>query len=203
MGAIDTKIRDFHQASMFPAGRTTYQRFVLSEQQEHVLLAFRDDTATEFGYLRSGPGKTLSKLLNQNQIEFEPIAPTIALRETIARAKKPVEAMVKVDINVYGPRNAAQEVGRKLSEGKLWLQKSDHARRGVHYENPHVLRIRGGEDMPDEVVRDVNSGAPAAGKQPREEKLRRMMIEVYDSIKNKRQLNRELGDNRLKNDLLW
>ncbi|OHE92071.1 SNF2 family domain-containing protein [Colletotrichum orchidophilum] len=198
MAVIDTKLRESSQASA--PGRTAYQRFTLSEQQEHVLLVFKDD-ATEFGYLRSGPGKVLSRLLSQDaHVDFEPIAPTNALRETIARAKKPVEAMVKVDVNVYGPRAAARTVGAKLSEGKLWLQKSDHARQALCYENPHVLKIQGGEELQEGDISSVNGGVPA-GRQPREERLRRMMMEVYDSTE-RRQFNRELGDKRLKNDLL-
>ncbi|KAK1634848.1 SNF2 family domain-containing protein [Colletotrichum phormii] len=200
MAVIDTKLRESSQASA--PGKTAYQRFTLTDSQEHICLSFKDDNTTEFGYLRSGPGKALARLLSpDSHVEFEPIAPTRTLRETIGRAKKPVEAMVKVDINVYGPRRAAKSVGDKLTEGKLWLQKSDHARREHSYENPHVLKIQGGEAMPEHTINEVNSGQPA-GRQPREEKLRRMMIEVYDSIKNKRHFNRELGDKRLKNDLL-
>ncbi|KAK1507948.1 SNF2 family domain-containing protein [Colletotrichum costaricense] len=199
MGVIDTKLRESCRASA--PGRIAFQRFTLSDLQEHICLSFKDDN-TEFGYLRSGPGKALARLLTlDSRVEFEPIAPTNALRETIGRAKKPVEAMVKVDINVYGPRAMAKVVGDKLTEGKLWLQKSDHARRELCYENPHVLKIQGSEMMPENFIKDVNSGH-STGRQRREQKLERMMIEVYDSIENKREFNRELGDKRLKNDLL-
>ncbi|KDN62902.1 putative SNF2 family domain-containing protein [Colletotrichum sublineola] len=202
MGVFDTKIRDTHQKELMHApGQTTYQRFTLTEQQEHVLLAFRDDPEmTEFGYLRSGPGKTLARLLAQESLEFEPVAQTAALRETIGRAKKPVEAMVKVDINVYGPRNRAHEVGKTLSEGKLYLQMPDHARSRFPYENPHMLRIKDAEHMATEAVREVNSRTPT-GRQPREEKLRKMMLEIYKSIQNKRHLRREDGAKGLKHEL--
>lgn len=199
MGVIDTKLRESSRASA--PGRIAYQRFTLSDSQEHICLSFTDDN-TEFGYLRSGPGKALARLLApDSRVEFEPIAPTNALRETIGRAKKPVEAMVKVDINVYGPRTMAKLVGDKLTEGKLWLQKSDHARRELGYENPHVLKIQRSEMMPENVIKAVNSGQ-STGRQRREQKLQQMMIEVYGSIENKREFNRELGDKRLKNDLL-
>ncbi|KAK1990726.1 SNF2 family domain-containing protein [Colletotrichum falcatum] len=202
MGVIDTKIRDtHHKESTIAPGQTAYQRFTLGENQEHVLLAFRDDPdATEFGYLRSGPGKTLARLLAHEDLEFEPVAQAAALRETIGRAKKPVEAMVKVDINVYGPRGMAHETGRTLSEGKLYLQMPDHARSGFAYENPHVLRIKHAEHMATEAAREVNSRAPT-GRRPREQKLRDMMLEVYQSIQNKRHLRREDGAKGLKHEL--
>ncbi|KAJ5014593.1 DNA repair protein RAD5B [Colletotrichum sp. SAR 10_99] len=186
MAITDSKLLAAHQAAM-TSGKTQYQRFALSESQDHVLLAFRDKENTDFGYLRTAPGKTLQPLLARTDVEFEPIAPTVALRETIGRAKKPVEAMVKVDINVYGPRGAAQEVGDKLSEGKLWLQKPAHPRKDVDCDNPHVLRLDGVDVMAEDLVRPVNSGGPAK-RQPREDTLRKMMMEVYQSLDKNRGL---------------
>ncbi|KAF6828597.1 DNA repair and recombination protein rad5c [Colletotrichum musicola] len=200
MGVIDTKLRESHHAAVH-SKKTQYQRFSLLDQQEHVLLAFRDGNNTEFGYLRSGPRKTLSPLLGRHLIEFEPIAPTVTLRETIARAKKPAEAMVKVDINIYGPRSQAQYVGDKLTEGKLWLQRPTHPRKDVEHENPHLLKLEGLEALTVTDVREVNSGGPAK-RQPREENLRRMMLEVYDSMKNPQNRERVDGDKGLSNNLL-
>ncbi|RYP79133.1 hypothetical protein DL771_000111 [Monosporascus sp. 5C6A] len=179
-----------------------YERFKLKEQQDHILLCFRDD-GMDFGYLRSGVRKTLAPLLAKSYIEFEPIVPTSNLKETIGRAKKPAEAMVKVDINVYGPRCAAAEVGDKLSRGKLWLQKSDHARPGVAYDNPHFLPIKiNGVQV--QSVRSVNRVANegAAGKKPREEQLRRMVEEVYKSVDNARHLDMVEGGDRVTRKLL-
>ncbi|KAJ0158674.1 putative matrix-associated actin-dependent regulator of chromatin subfamily [Colletotrichum tanaceti] len=242
MGVIDTKIRNtYHKESMRAPGQPVYQRFTLSEQQEHVLLAFRGsdggggsnsnsnssssnssssnddgDEATEFGYLRSGPGKTLGELLRADDdgLEFEPMAQTTVLRDTIGRAKKPVEAMVKVHINVYGPRAAAARVGGALSDGKLWLQKPDRARAGLPYENPHVLAIRKAEgasgDATATTARQVHgdgdpssslSSSSSSGRQPREERLRLMMLEVYDSIQKRRHLRRQDGVQGLKHEL--
>ncbi|KAF0328442.1 DNA repair and recombination protein rad5c [Colletotrichum asianum] len=194
MAVIDSKL-----VAAMTAGKTQYQRFELSDSQDHVLLAFKDKT--DFGYLRSGPGKTISPLLTRAGVEFEPIAPTVTLRETIGRAKKPVEAMVKVDINVYGPRRAAPEVGDKLSEGKLWLQKPTHSRKDVDYENPHMLQLDGVEEMTVEAVREVGGGGPAK-RQPREENLRKMMLEVYQSLDKHRDLEKVGGGEGLKNELL-
>ncbi|KAK4194237.1 putative DNA repair protein RAD5B [Triangularia verruculosa] len=123
---------------------TGRRRFELRKQQDHILLCSRDDDK-EFGYLRSGVGKTLAPLLAKSYVEFEPIVLTSNPNETIRRTKKPTkpaETMVKADINVYGPRQAAAEVGDALSRGKLWLQKSDHARREVVYDNPHFLPLK-------------------------------------------------------------
>ncbi|KAI8213049.1 SNF2 family domain-containing protein [Colletotrichum sp. SAR 10_76] len=198
MAVIDSKLVAAHQAAM-TAGKTQYQRFELSDSQDHVLLAFKDKT--DFGYLRSGPGKTISPLLARAGVEFEPIAPTVTLRETIGRAKKPVEAIVKVDINVYGPRRAAQEVGDKLSEGKLWLQKPTHPRKNVEYDNPHMLQLDGIEEVTVEAVKEEDSGGPAK-RQPRKDNLRKMMLGVYNSLSKHRDLDKVDGGKGLNNKLL-
>ncbi|WYZ36487.1 hypothetical protein EsH8_XV_000040 [Colletotrichum jinshuiense] len=196
MAVIDSKLDAAHQAVM-TSGLIQYQCFVLSEQQDHVLLTFKDNT--EFGYLHSGPGKILSPLFGV--VDFEPIAPIVALRETIARAKKPAEAMVKVDINVYGPRRTAQDVGEKLSEGRLWLQKPDYSRRGLDYKNPHMLQHDWVEELDFEVARQVGGGG-SAKRQPRDENLRKIMMEVYQSLDKNRDLDKVDAGEGLKNKLL-
>ena len=67
---------------------TGYERFKLNEQQDHILLCFRDDDR-DFGYLRSGVCRTLASLLAKSYVEFEPIVPTSNLKETTGRANKP------------------------------------------------------------------------------------------------------------------
>ncbi|KAK1765014.1 SNF2 family N-terminal domain-containing protein [Phialemonium atrogriseum] len=179
-----------------------YERFKLNEQQDHVLLCFPDD-GEEFGYLRSGVGKTLAPLLAKSYVEFEPIATTSNLKETIGRANKPAEAMVKVGINVYGRRWAAAEVGDALSRGKLWLQKPGHTRRGVAYDNPHFLplKINGVQVQPVQPVSRVpNEGL--AGKKHREGRLRKMVEEVYKSLGSTRHLDMVEGGNRVTAELL-
>ncbi|CZR69567.1 related to helicase-like transcription factor protein [Phialocephala subalpina] len=177
-----------------------YERFKLNEQQDHIFLCFHDD-GKDLGYLRSGVGKTLAPLLAESDVEFEPIVPTPNLKETIGRAKEPAEA--KVDINVYGPRRAAAEVGDVLSRGKLWLQKSDYARCGVAYDNPHFLSIKiNGVQVQSvqPVNRVANEGV--ARRKPREEQLRKMVEEVYKSVDNARHLDMVEGGNGVGQKLL-
>lgn len=189
----------------FGESEAGYRRFELREQQDQILLCFHDD-GKEFGYLRSGVGKTLAPLLAKSYVEFEPIVLTSNANETIRRAKKPAkpaEAMVKVDINVYGPRRAAAEVGDALSRGKLWLQKSGHARREVVYDNPHFLPLKiNGIHM--QAVQPVNpiTNDGLARKKHRKERLRKMVEEVYRSLDNTRHLDMVEGGNRVTRKLL-
>ncbi|KAH6988833.1 hypothetical protein BKA56DRAFT_427375, partial [Ilyonectria sp. MPI-CAGE-AT-0026] len=96
----------------------------------------------EFGYLRSGAAKTIARVLSQPNVDFEPVALKSALREIIERTNRPAEAVVKLDINVYGPRRESSRVGDALSRGKLWLQRPDHSRGRIVYENPHFLNLK-------------------------------------------------------------
>ncbi|RMZ91158.1 hypothetical protein DV736_g1622, partial [Chaetothyriales sp. CBS 134916] len=177
-------------------------RFKLNKKQDHILLCFHDD-GKEFGYLRSGVGKTLAPLLAKPYVEFEPIVPTSNLSETIGRANKPAEAMIKVDINVYGPRRAATEVGDALSTGKLWLQKFSHARHGVVYDNPHFLALKI-KAVQVQSIQSVNQVAVEGlgSKKHREEQLRKMVEEVYKSLDNTRHLNMVEGGDRVARKLL-
>jgi len=179
-----------------------YERFKLNEQQDHILLCFHDD-GKQFGYLRSGVGNTLAPLLAKSYVEFEPIVPTSNLKETIASANKSAEAMAKVDINVYGRRHAATDVGDALSCGKLWLQKSGHAKPGVVYDNPHFLplKINGIQVQSAQPMNPVaNEGL--GSKKHREGRLRKMVEEVYKSVDNTRHLDMVDGGNRVTRKLL-
>ncbi|KAL2681200.1 hypothetical protein Neosp_008807 [[Neocosmospora] mangrovei] len=189
------------------ACRERYQRFTLKEQKdhrEHAFLCFPDDLT--FGHLRSGTGKVLLSLITKPNVEFEPIGETLKLREVIERAGKPADAIVKVNIDVYGPRNSAKDVGDELSRAKLWLQRSDTSHiinPGVEYHNPHFLRIRiRGSDaeilQPSQPV--VNNAT--SRKQTREEQLRKMVEEVYKTVGSNRDVDRAEGGSRVTRELL-
>lgn len=181
---------------------SAYQYFKLTEQQDHAMLKFQEEDM-EFGYLRSGPAKTLLHLMSQPSVAFEPIASKYNLKEIIHRANKPNEAMIKVDINIYGNSTQSLMVGKILSEGKLWLQRSDHSKNGSVYENPHLLKIDipEMEAMPLELSEQTaKDGAPK--KRTREEQLRKMVEEVYKSVDNNRELEMVDGGSRVVRKLL-
>ncbi|PNP46888.1 hypothetical protein TGAMA5MH_01841 [Trichoderma gamsii] len=174
---------------------TTYERFKIKKKDDHVMLSFHDadddDKDGTFGYLRSAVGKTLMPLLTMTHVNLEPIGQASNLKDTIGRANKAAEAIAKVDINLYGPRCAAKEVGDTLSRGKLWLQKSNHMKCGVIYDNPHFLRLElsGISIQPTQPVNQNHNKGPA-GKQKRQERLQDLVREVYNSIDRSRNLDK-------------
>ncbi|PHH89508.1 hypothetical protein CDD83_5880 [Cordyceps sp. RAO-2017] len=102
----------------------------------HVLLCYDGE---DFAYLRRAAGNPLMPLLAKPSVKLEPKASASKLKHIIERARSPAEAVVKVDINIYGPRRAAEEIGDTLSRNRLWLQKPDQAKDDVAFENPHFL----------------------------------------------------------------
>ncbi|KAM0522526.1 hypothetical protein ACHAPE_002117 [Trichoderma viride] len=174
---------------------TTYERFKIKKKDDHVMLSFHDadddDKDGKFGYLRSAVGKALMPLLDMPLVNLEPIGQASNLRDIIGRANKAAEAIAKVDINLYGPRCVAKEVGNKLSRGKLWLQKSNHMKRDVIYDNPHFLRLElsGVSIQPTQPVSQSRNEGPA-GKQKRQERLQKLVREVYNSIDRSRNLDK-------------
>ncbi|KAH7164838.1 SNF2 family N-terminal domain-containing protein [Fusarium sp. MPI-SDFR-AT-0072] len=184
------------------AEASAYQYFTPKEYQKQLMLCFPGDEK-QFGHLPSAAGQTLLLLMTQPSVDIQPLALKCDLREVINRANKPADARVKVDINIYGLRSEALDIGKRLSNGKLWLQRSSHGRHGIAYENPHFLNIS---------IRDIESGevqntrlAPSNGvpeKMSKDDQLRKMVDEVYKTVENNRELEMVEGGDRVTRELL-
>ncbi|KAF5987736.1 hypothetical protein FBULB1_1824 [Fusarium bulbicola] len=193
MSSIDTRLA---------AEASAYQYFTPTEYQKQLMLRFPGD-GKHFGHLPLAAGQTLLPLMMQPSIDIEPLALKHDLREVISRANKPSDARVKVDINIYGLRSKALDVGQRLSNGKLWLQRSSHGRRDITYENPHFLNISNHDTGADEVQNTQqasNDGAPK--KMNKEDRLRKMVDEVYKTVENNRELEMVEGGDRVTQQLL-
>jgi hypothetical protein len=94
-------------------------------------------------------------------------------------------------------------IGKRLSDDKLWLQRSSHGRHGIAYENPHFLNIS---------IQDIGAGevqntqlAPNDGvpkKMSKEDQLRKMVDEVYKTVENNREIEMVEGGDRVTRQLL-
>ncbi|KAF4951751.1 hypothetical protein FSARC_12822 [Fusarium sarcochroum] len=176
---------------------SAYQYFTPTEYQKQVMLCFPDDNK-HFGHLRSAVAQILLPLISHQRVDLEPLALKADLREIIQRASKSADAMVKVDINIYGPRLDSTMVGDALSNGNLWLQRSSHGRTDTIYDNPHFLTISV-DDSHTQMLQNMdpvsNNGAPK--KKTREDQLRKMVEEVYKTVDNTRDLELVEGGDRV------
>ncbi|RBQ71553.1 hypothetical protein FVER14953_03172 [Fusarium verticillioides] len=106
-------------------------------------------------------------------------------------------------MNIYGLRSKALDIGQRLSNGKLWLQRSSHGRHGTAYENPHFLNISAEDTGIDEVQNTGLVPSDAAPKKmSKEDQLRKMVDEVYKTVENNRELEMVEGGDRVTQQLL-
>ncbi|EXL98594.1 SNF2 family N-terminal domain-containing protein [Fusarium oxysporum II5] len=181
---------------------SAYQYFTSKEYQKQLMLCFPGDEKY-FGHLPSAAGQTLLLIMGETSVNIQPLALRYDLREVINRANKPADARVKVDINIYGLRSKALDIGKRLSNGKLWLQRSSHGRHGFAYENPHFLNI----SIQDTGAGEVQDTQPAPSdgvpkKMSKEDQLRKMVDEVYKTVENSRELEMVEGGDKVTRQLL-
>lgn len=177
-----------------------YTYFTLHDKGGNVILRFKN-VAMDFGYLRSGVCRALAPLLPNPHVTLEALALRGSLMDIIGRANKSVEAMVKVDVNVYGYHQAMTEVGNKLSEGKMWLQTPDCSTPGIPHRNPHFFPVKL-HGVPMEAMQAPDPAADRTKTRRREDQLRKMVQEVYKSVDNNRHLERVDGGDRVTQTLL-
>ncbi|KAH7136885.1 SNF2 family N-terminal domain-containing protein [Dactylonectria estremocensis] len=173
-------------------------RFTLLHKIGHVMLLLPN--GTEFGHPRGNITEVISSLqrLENLKLDFEAVASTNVIFQKMQKVTKQGDAIVQVDINIYGPCSRGNEVGDKLTEKKVWLQKPDYAKRGFAYVNPHEIRfpdLQGSERL-EELEREL--------LQPERAKVdvMEMVSEVQQSTHRAARLERVEGDRRLRTKLL-
>ncbi|CAG8972650.1 hypothetical protein HYALB_00011389 [Hymenoscyphus albidus] len=112
-----------------------FDSFSLTGSDDRLVLEFPDGST--FGTLNTHTTSSLKDLLDKPSVEFDALGPTTQIREAIERAINAKDALVRVHINIYGPKDTAEEIGHHLSQHKTYLQRPDVLRRGVIYNNPH------------------------------------------------------------------
>jgi SWI/SNF-related matrix-associated actin-dependent regulator of chromatin subfamily A3 len=172
--------------------------FGITKYIPQLYLTFPD--GTQFGLLNERTTKALDGIIDLPSVQLEALVDLVALRETMCRAIRASDATIRVNINVYGTREARKEVGDRLSRSKIYLQHPDQIRGVSIYDNPHVLQLPRMETSnqslkPDGVVESV-SKADKAGQ------FKSAISNVYASLKRSSHLKRMEGDNRLRTSLL-
>jgi SWI/SNF-related matrix-associated actin-dependent regulator of chromatin subfamily A3 len=172
--------------------------FGITKNNSQLYLIFLD--GTQFGQLNERTTKALDSIIDLPSVQLEVLVDLVALRETMCRAIKASDATIRVNINVYGTREARKEVGDRLSRSKIYLQHPDQKRGASIYDNPHVLQLPGMEALSQSLKPDgVVESAPKADKA---EQFKNAVSNVYASLKRSSHLNRMVGDNRLRTPLL-
>jgi SWI/SNF-related matrix-associated actin-dependent regulator of chromatin subfamily A3 len=127
------------------------------------------------------------------------LPPIRGIQEILGRATKGKEAIVRVQINIYGPWSIAGDIGKELSDQKIYLQRPVYVRNSATYDNPHVLTLEGYQcsstdiDLPTE---------DTSKEKATTETLKSTIKDVYSSLTRDQSLRGLEGDERLKTSLL-
>jgi SWI/SNF-related matrix-associated actin-dependent regulator of chromatin subfamily A3 len=164
----------------------------------HVCLHFLD--GTEFGVLNTQLSKALGSLVQKPGVEFDVIISVQAIKDIIGRVTKAVDAVVRVNINVFGPSHDREEVGLHLSSHRIFLQHPDKLRSGSTYSNPQVIRFPGLNASDYEIQSKV--GTDRTSKTDAAKVFNDAITNVYSSLTRGSKLSKVEGDRRLKTALL-
>jgi SWI/SNF-related matrix-associated actin-dependent regulator of chromatin subfamily A3 len=190
MSQIDVKIKSANL--IHAAGHSILG---IERSPTEVLLKFPD--GSEFVHLNTHTAKVLEGVIDLPSVQLDALVNLTTLRETICRATKASDATLRVNVNLYGSREARENVGDHLSAGKIYLQHPDQQRPGSTYDNPHVLALPGiqVESVDFKPQQNVLRGNGA-------DQFRKALSDVYASLKRGSHLKRLAGDERLRTSLL-
>lgn len=178
-----------------------HYQMVINHREDRYLVIFND--GTPLGEVNAQLEAALSGIAEQQyRVDLEVFAPIRPIRETISRAVKEKEAVVRVNINLYGPRSAAKDIGLELSTQKIYLQRPDYVKPGLAYDNPHFLKLGGiqpsfqGQDVE---LRDEKLPESEVEKA---EAFQNTINNIYSSLTRGQNLAGIEGDDRIKTKLL-
>jgi SWI/SNF-related matrix-associated actin-dependent regulator of chromatin subfamily A3 len=176
-------------------------QMTITKCEEQFVAAFSDGTI--FGEANAQLERAFGGIAEQRyQIDLEVFAPIQPVRETISRATKEKEAVVRVNINVYGPRSSVQGVGQELSSHKIYLQKPDHMKAGFTYDNPHVLKLSNFQLPVTGQILEVREEKESESESQKAEAFKKTISTIYSSLTRGHTLTGLEGDERLKTKLL-
>jgi hypothetical protein len=174
-----------------------YCEMSVRKSDDQFLVTFPDGSI--LGELNTQLEKAFEAMIGQ-QVDYEVLAPVRAIRETIGFAKSAKEAIARVNINVYGLRRTARQIGRELSAHKIYLQSPDCPRSNTAYDNPHLLKFPNVQAlMPDTKSQHE---AEKIEEIEKTESFKKTIATIYSSLKRSQHLTGLEGDGRLKTQLL-
>ncbi|KAH8632596.1 hypothetical protein IG631_11230 [Alternaria alternata] len=175
-----------------------HAQMLIIRPEAQFLVAFSDGAVV--GEVNAQLNKALTSIAEQGyELDLEVFAPIRAIQDTIGRAKREKEAVIRVQVNVYGPPAAANEIGRELSQHKLYLQRPAYVKDGTRYSNPHMLTLPEFENSMTVTRPSLEETVP---EKPSLQTFKNTIQDVYSSLTRDRDLSGLEGDERLHTTLL-
>lgn len=110
-----------------------------------------------------------------------------------------VSAFYDIDLNIYGPRKYALQIGRHFSQKQLWLRTPVFVEAGVELYNPHAI-----ERPPQILARPLYNSYASRQQGPARttEDIRNDVLGMFDSLERSEILPEMNADPRITTELL-
>lgn len=182
---------------------STHQRFGILKHFEYFMLKLPDGEI--FAQVSELASRGLAELQDYPSVEIVAFVETIRLERVFARAKRPSEATLKTEVNLYGSIDDAKAVGDKLCAAKMFLQDPEHGTENVEYCNPHIAQFPGIEEpvltkMDHGFSADVQKSAKAVREE--RENFDQTVSAIYHSLVRSRNLERRQAGTMIRTPLL-
>lgn len=156
------------------------QSFAVVQEGDYFTLDF---LGVKFGRLNKGLSKGLHDLVAQNQIFVQAFIPSNDLVTAMQCCNGRTPGQLPAEINIYGSKANAREIGAALSKAGIFLQKPQHGLEIAEYYNPHILRMDGYPDLlpyeePQEFTNEAQETSERTTGAPRESTRRSDTAEV-------------------------
>ncbi|KAJ4353925.1 uncharacterized protein N0V89_005656 [Didymosphaeria variabile] len=176
-------------------------QMVINRPEDRYMIGFPDGTL--LGEANALLEEALHRMEEQRyHVDLEVFAPIRPIRETISRATKEKEAVVRVNMNIYGPRTVARDIGAILSAKKIYLQRPDYVKPGLAYDNPHILKLGNVQQPFNGQEVELHTEKQPESEVAKAEAFQKTINTIYSSLTRGQNLTGLEGDDRLRTQLL-
>jgi len=174
---------------------------IVKEKPQQITTFLTSADGSQIATLNSHLANALRRLIDYPNLQFEATAHIQTTHEIIKRATKANDAIVRVNIYIYGPQHLWEEAGNSLSAEKVFLQRPDHMKTESRYDNPHFIKFPNMDMLQiSHHLQELKPDGEAVKKDV--EHFRKAVSKVYSSLTRGKDLQQIEGDQHIKSTLL-
>ena len=174
---------------------------IVKEKPQQVTTFLTSADGSQIATLNSHLSNALRTLIDSPSLQFEATAHIQTTHDIIKRATKANDAIVRVNIYLYGPQHTWADAGHALSAEKVFLQRPDHMKAESRYDNPHFIRFPNMDTLRiSNHIEELKPDGEAVKKDV--EHFRKAVSKVYSSLTRGKDLQQIEGDQHIKSTLL-
>lgn len=153
------------------------------------------DDGVRFGILDQRNSETLHQIVGHPLVQMDGQAEADAIKSVISIASKAADAVIRININIYGPMSLSEQVGTSLSVRKAWLQRPNAPK--YPYRNPQTIVF------PNLNADNIHIPTQLSeAKEGSTQDFHESLAEIYSTLRRDKDLSRVKGDIGLRTHLL-